>query len=211
MDFTEFALRTTLLATPGAVSCKILEAMTGRRYTDLWRAGIDALLFSMLSYLALALILARGAFHSQASLAFLTSAAPIEWAVVGWATLLAILIASLWTGLSRHRWLYEVGLRLRLTSRISDDDVWSEFLDPQKHKHWKKDWYFVRDHSKTLLYYGAITSWSDSRETRELVLENVSVCDGRTGREMFKTDVLYLAADVHSLTIEAPSEQNHQA
>jgi len=206
MDLTEFALRTTLLATPGIAACKILEAMTGRRYGQLWRAAVDALLYSTLSYLVLALLLAT--FWSRSpTLGFLDSEEPIQWNAVGGATVIAVLIAASWTHVGRRGTFYSVGVRLGLTSRISKDDVWSEFLDPKQHLGWKRDWYFVRDHGKDLLYYGAIAGWSDSGESRELVMEDVSVCEGRTGRVMFKTEVLYLAADRHALTMEAPSEQ----
>ena len=67
--------------------------------------------------------------------------------------------------------------RVGITQRYGDEDVFNYLLGagPDSAR-----WYVVRDHKETLVYYGAITGWSDEGTDRELILSEASALSPST-------------------------------
>lgn len=92
----------------------------------------------------------------------------------------------------------------RLTTRVSNTDVWDWFLHGQV-----EGWHFVRDHARGQILYGNIQAYSESEKRRELWLRDVRVYDGKTEPATFLYEAkdLYWSGSSEFVTIETPPEQ----
>jgi len=95
--------------------------------------------------------------------------------------------------------------RTGLTKRYGDNDVWSFYLNLQE-----TDWVTVRDQKNNLSYFGQIVVFSDSEETREIVLQSVDVYQSDKLEKQYSVESVYLELEKYYYTIESPIiEKNH--
>ena len=81
--------------------------------------------------------------------------------------------------------------------RYGDGDVWTYLMNSEGF-----EWVHVRDHRYGLVYKGWIQLYSDSGESRELLLNDVDVRDNATGGFLYHVSRLYISRDQHELSIE---------
>lgn len=94
---------------------------------------------------------------------------------------------------------------LHLTSRYGDNDVWSFYLNSPNTK-----WIFLHDKNENLTYYGKIRAFSDSLESREILLEEVSVYVSDSWQELYCSDAIYLDLRNKEFKIETPKPLNNE-
>ena len=90
--------------------------------------------------------------------------------------------------------------------RYGDEDVWTYLMNSEGF-----EWVHVRDHRYGLVYKGWIQLYSDSGESRELLLNDVDVLDNAAGGFLYHVSRLYISRDQHELSIETmKSEEEEQ-
>lgn len=94
---------------------------------------------------------------------------------------------------------------LRISNRFSDADVWSYTFNSASIDAWAT----IRDNERGLVYDGYVDAFSQTEETRELLLSRVVVYDGETGEEVDRIPVMYKAFPKDAVTVEFRKVEFH--
>lgn len=116
------------------------------------------------------------------------SAAGIVSATIS-AIVLAYFIVLVWD----HNWPFQIANRLKLSHRVDNNPVWDYMFDIQP-------WIVVRDYVTGNTYYGKVIKYSDGSETRELLLQEVSVWSQKDGD--YKMEQVYISRSPSEFSIE---------
>lgn len=213
MDFSQFTIQITFLATPGIVSFFVLRKLIGKSKKTGVEIFIEIFLLSILSYAlygfvisALSQLPCLGIQNNNFSLSNVLSnkITPQDILV---ASLLGFLLSYLITYGNRYNVINFIGQKIRATNKYGDEDLWHFFHNaPDKAKNY--GWYYVRDHKLNLIYYGAITTWSESDRERELIITEVTVYkDAEDGNvvELYDAENIYICRDKYDITLEVPN------
>lgn len=87
---------------------------------------------------------------------------------------------------------------LRVSNRFSDADVWSYTFNSASIDAWAT----IRDNERGLVYDGYVDAFSQTDDTRELLLSRVVVYDNETGEEVDRIPVMYKAFPKDAVTVE---------
>jgi hypothetical protein len=215
MDLNGFTLRIVMLAIPGVIALFLSSRLTGRTPKSGLNRVLLIIVLTVLAYMlhdGLAFVLAR--IRGQPSPVPLSAAlVDIEsmklaahqlFLVAASAVLLAYLLAYA----QRFNVINVVGQAIRATQHYGDEDVWHFFWnapDDQKNA----GWVVVRDHALDLVYYGFVSTWSDSGRDRELILGQVEVFSNVDGRLLYEIEHLYVCREKHALSIEVPKASGY--
>lgn len=212
---TEFTFGLLVIGTPGAVCYFLCQKLIGKPKRTTLEVILLIFLFAVLGYalasftMAAASMLLGNGFRSEllesALHARLTPTLGQTVQVVAAGVVLAYLLSYL----ARFNVVNLIGQKIGATRRYGDEDVWHYFHnapDDQKNG----GWIMVRDLRAGLVYYGAISTWSDSGMERELVLYDVSVYTNDGAEHLYDVAHLYVSRDRHDLTIEVPPDDAEQ-
>lgn len=125
--------------------------------------------------------------------------AEIRWEQVLIASGIGVLLGFLGGYVHNFSLVNWLGRHIRATKRGADEDVWQMFFDSKK-----VTWVLVRDHSRDLAYFGFVSYYSDSGDTRELALESVDVYTNDGGDSLYSCDAVYISRPSDQLSIEVP-------
>lgn len=92
-----------------------------------------------------------------------------------------------------------------ISNRFSDADVWGYTFNSASIDAWAT----IRDNERGLVYDGYVDAFSQTGETRELLLSRIVVYDGETGEEIDRIPVLYKAFPKDAVTIEFRKVEFH--
>lgn len=213
MEIKEFTFRLMLLGVPGIACYFLLKKLIGKIGADMAESVLSIFVLSILCYLSADLFfwlshfvpllpwyaidvkfdLVRGLFGDIARMgdvAILVS------------TLFSVPVAGLVGWVYKKKYWNRVCQGLGITQRYGDEDVFNFLLGagpvPAR-------WYVVRDHKEALVYYGAITGWSDEGPDRELILSEVDVYSNQgqgNAAHLYSCDTLYLCRKRDDISIE---------
>jgi hypothetical protein len=198
MNLSGFVVRIVFLALPGLIGFIIYRKLRGRPRRQTWEDLIQVLLFSLASYVVLGVFLL---IHWPSSLdAFCDETKPLNFVEIGLASVIGIFLGFLASLVHKREWLPRIGIRLHVSSRTGDEDLWHSFHNMPN------PWIIVRDHDHNLVYYGSVMVFSESDKDRELIMQDVTVyADGDNGIvELYDTPALYIARDKNSISLELP-------
>jgi len=164
---------------------------------------IRAFLFGMATYTALFLIysLCGKPFGYAAlgtdtdTLDFLQLRDEIAWSVP-----LSFTLSILWLWFVRYRCLMKFLHLIGASRRYGDEDVWSFTLNSGSAS---VEYVHLRDLDNGFIFAGWITTYSESEEYRELLLQDVIVYD-EEGHEISKPPNLYISRPKNNIWIEFP-------
>ncbi len=232
MEASELVLRIAFLALPGLVGSKLYRKLRGRgTERKTWQDFTEVLLFALMSYVLLAAVLAIFTSRSSTTSTRINAVDPISidiksieepgedtfWdrlsiidavfssemriniSEIFLASGIGMLLGMFASYIHKRNLAMRFFQRIRVTKRFGDEDVWDFFLGSPD----TDGWLFVRDHKADVIYYGAITQYSETKQDRELVIENVSV-HSTDGQKMYECRALYVARARDALTIELP-------
>ena len=94
---------------------------------------------------------------------------------------------------------------LRISNRFSVADVWNYTFGSAPIDAWAT----IRDDERGLVYDGYVDAFSESEETRELLMSRVVVYDNETGKEVDRIPVLYKALPKDAGTVEFRKVKSH--
>lgn len=116
------------------------------------------------------------------------------------ATAVSFVCGVAWIYASTYKLMARTLQFLNATKRYGDEDVWDFTFNSRSKSvtyiHW-------RDFEQKLVYAGFVNTFSESAETREIVMRDVTVYDFE-GNKMYDVPLLYLARKSDSIHIEFP-------
>lgn len=214
MEITEFTFRLMLLGIPGICCYFLLKKLIGKIGADITESVLSIFVLSIFCYLAadifsiLPHLLPCLPWHSEATdfgliRSLLSDSKLINDKAILVTTLFSAPVAGLVSILYRKKIWNRLCQKLKLTNRFGDEDVFNYLLDAERPD--TLGWFIVRDHKEELVYYGAITAWSDEGRDRELTLSEVDVYsnegDGKMDK-LYSCPTLYLCRKRDDITIE---------
>jgi hypothetical protein len=218
MEIKEFTFRLMLLGIPGISCYFLLKKLIGKIGADRIEAVLSIFVFSILCYLSVDILFwiaslvpslaaqgQDGSFMRLKSL--LGDLSKIDDAAILESTACSVPVAAVLAWLYRHKVWNRIGQGLRLTNRYGDEDVFNYLLGSELSA---PGWYVVRDHKESLIYYGAITAWSDENEDRELLLAEVDVYSNqgeKSAQFLYKCANLYVCRNRDDISIELMPEK----
>ena len=112
--------------------------------------------------------------------------------------LLSIIISFPVSFAINNKWINRIGRTLGITSKYGDESVWEYF-----HNNLNPTWITLRDLKNDLMYFGWIKVFSDNASNcDELILQDVTVYQNSTGKELYKVNEVYIAEKRENLRIE---------
>ena len=205
MNLDGFAIRTAFLVLPGLLASQLLRKFRGKTDKKAWEDFTEIIFTSLISYVLLAIFMAFSIEDWSLSFewpalssidGFLDESKPIKYGEIVWATLIAVVLACMYSYFCGKRTFFRILNFFKITNRYGNEDVWSYF-----HSAKENPWLFIRDHKRNLIYYGYVKAFSETNHCRELLINDVSVHDSK-GTKLYDTPQMYLSRDHHDLTLE---------
>ncbi|KAB2335071.1 hypothetical protein [Bacillus mesophilum] len=129
----------------------------------------------------------------------LNSKENIKVSEVFFATMIGIVLAIILVVIINKKYIYKLANHLNISNKHGEDDVW-DFLFGSN----DVEWVTVRDPESKLVYQGAVSSYSQKDDKRELILSQVKVYKDKDDddlKELYEKDFIYLSFDVCSKII----------
>ncbi|GAB6109534.1 hypothetical protein [Fusibacter bizertensis] len=203
MELTELALLIVVLLIPGTLHIKFYRSLRAIKTKKDWEDYFEVIIISVLCYFiyswihSILICTDKFEFVEASTLSFVSNqSVKIDYIEVFYSSIIGILLAFPFAYISKKKFINNIGRKLKVTSRISNEDLWYEFncID-------KIEWVTVRDYKSNLDYFGHLKNFSDSNENREMILENVTVFKDNTDTE-YHVDSLYISRQFDDFSIE---------
>ncbi len=205
-----------LLGIPGICSYFLLKKSVGRIGDGTVESVLSIFVLSLFCYVGsdcLLWVLYEVSFHhlwrSGAEFGImrgLLGATPkINDLAIACSTMVSVPVAAAVSFAYRKKYWNKLCQKIGVSQKYGDEDVFNFLLDsggPGR----SSAWYVVRDHKQNLVYYGAITTWSDHGADRELILSDVDVHSNVGAASLlYSCRSLYICRNRDDLSIELPS------
>lgn len=214
MNINLSIIRLALVALPGLIALKLYRKLRGSRPKKVWEDFIEILIFSLASYLIIALLSNLVASSSQRnsidglSKLFLDDKSKIEWPQIGWACLVGIALAFIAAYIHKFKLVFRLARLIKASDKQGDEDVWDCF-----HKdlgEGEDNWVLLRDSESSLSYHGYVRSYSESEKNREIVLQDVNVYHEDSTDIIYAVSKLYYSRPSHTISIEVPEKRKEK-
>lgn len=212
MEISILFIRVIILSIPGIISYLIYYKLVRKKSIYYWEDFLRIFVFSVVDYLILFIAIVFFSFLKNTPTQFYSYDALFSEKVfipiqeVLFATLIGILVAFLTSLLNKKQIIYHFGRFSHVTKRQSEEDVWNDFFD-----NWGKNWVFIRDHKRGLIYYGWVSNYSETEKDREVIINEVQVfsdIEQSKKRILYELSAIYLTRDKNEITIEVPQQKD---
>ncbi|PLT30825.1 DUF6338 family protein [Peribacillus deserti] len=206
MELSELAVRLLIIFFPGMLATFVYDTFTRRKKRDynvfITYSFVTGFLSYFVLYLLIEFLQMIGLRLKQ--ITFLTylfdSKSPIVIREVVLGSIVALIIAFIWSYSFRYKWMQRLAVRIKLSKQFHEKDVWSEILNMEE-----TPWVVIRDYEQDRMYQGWIAYYSDTYQDNELFLRDVIVYENNSGRKLYEVLGLYLTQDPSNLKIEFQS------
>lgn len=200
MEVSELTLKLILVLVPGAIAGMIYEKLTLHAKWSPFKFIIHSIMFGGVSYLLVQGLqdLLCGTHSLRAFWKNLPSK-EIPYQAVIYASLASIPLGLAASAIDQYKLINRFGKFLRITNKYGDENLYYYFLNAQHVSE-----VYIRDRTAQLTYHGLIESFSESKETHEIVLRDVVVYDYDTSQELYTLDKIYLSKHKNEIVIELP-------
>lgn len=217
IGISEFALRLLFLFYPGIICHLVMDGLTVHRERKPHQVFLYSFVLGVLSYLLY--VIASAIFHFATQFRFgetdacvsypelpqffsslTNSKVPLDFVEILWVTVFSVALAFLLSKALNDKWLVRIGNKLALSNSIGDPNIWCFSLNAKDIQ-----WATVRLIDQKIMYQGYIRAFSDTEETRELLLTNVIAYNEVTGKQLYTSDRIYLSMTPENIVIELPS------
>ena len=188
---------------PGTLHIKFYRSLRAIKTKKDWEDYFEVIIISVLCYFIYSCIYSifictnKFEFIEASTLSFLSNkSVKIDYIEVFYASIIGITLAFPLAYASKKKLINNIGRKLKVTSRISNEDLWCEFNSTEK-----IEWVTIRDYKSNLDYFGHLKNYSDSDENREMILENVTVFKDNTDIE-YQVASLYMSRQFDDFSIE---------
>lgn len=185
---------------PGVIATFIFNLLTVQKQKDRIFYFAEVFIFGFLAYLIYAVYVSI--FISSPDPIFIfdiinRSSHEVNFNQLGIVTLISFFLGILFTYLFNYKVAFRIAHFLKMTKRFGDLDVWAYTMNSPD-----IDWVTVRDKSNDLTYTGWINAFSDTYDTAELLLKDVTVFNSSTGDEIYKVGAKYLSFEKDNIDLE---------
>lgn len=205
MDISTTFIRIVFLVIPGIIASKFYSKFVGNNKDKDLDYFLEIIVFSVLSY-----ALYDTSIYYLWKFKFLKSYTcifdvffnikiPVDLRSIIIVSLIGIFLAFIASFFRYRKLINKAGQFIGITNRYGDEDVWEYFFNSPN-----ISWVYVRDHKYNLVYMGYISKFSDSKQKRELLLEDVTVYSQPKVKKLYELDAIYLSRESNELTIELP-------
>lgn len=209
MGISEFTIKLIILFFPGIVAFVIIDKLTQHKKISNFYVVIYSFILGLVSYLIYFIITILGLPIKQSFFVeFLKTGNPnqvYDPLEIGYATVIAIIVAIVFCYLKNFDKLFWIPRKLRITNKFSDPDVLRHLFNPLE------NWIYIRDLENDICYLGWLIAFSDNpdnpEDKEELLLKNTIVYKNSTGNELYRTGYTYLNLD-RKMIVELAESQN---
>jgi hypothetical protein len=113
------------------------------------------------------------------------------------AGIISIVLGLVTAKISHDNLLNEFARKLGVSNKYGDENLYSNFLNDKD-----TAWIYVRDIPNKLIYFGAVESFSESSDFKELVLNEVTVLNFPDAEELYEVKKIYLCLPKDNIIIE---------
>ncbi len=209
------ALIISLIAFPGLSGSYVYRKLRGgNRFRASWQILFEVLCYAIIGYAVCILLLSVASIPwNPAATHWLRNStnilqtiipdanppgSPIQLSQIAFllifTTILSMGFAFLASYIHHKNWLNKLGIKIGVSNRIGDEDVWESFLE-------HIPYVIVRDAKTNRTYYGILSNMSESDQPRELALEQVKVLDN-DGTPLYNLKKIYLSRAAEDITLE---------
>ena len=209
MQISELALRVLLLFFPGLVCTWIVGALTVHKKWAPFDVLLRSFVFGITSY-GIYWALCQGCFvtwgphviglppHEFAfSKALLDSKVALSFGEIAIVTVISMSLALAFSAFATHKMGHRFARKINCTKKSGELDVWGWAMNSDEIQ-----FATIRNHEFDLVYDGWIKSFSDDGETRELLLNDVSVYRNSDGEPLYSIGAMYICLDEKNFTVE---------
>jgi hypothetical protein len=112
--------------------------------------------------------------------------------------LIAIISGYFFSIFETRKTINKIAMLLKITNYYGDTDVWTSFCANKN-----TNWIYVRDHKRSLIYYGLLEQYSYPGEERELIITNAKVFS-EDGEFCYDCPKMYVCRQANDITLELP-------
>ena len=195
---------------PGALATTIFKRLTIRHNEQSdFMFVIVSIMFGMFSYLVLQLIIYLITFIKNIcsktdfdyekieTFAKLSNSDSIPYSEVIWASSISIFLGFIISKVDHSKLINNIARRLNISNKYGDENLYSYFLNSPD-----ISWIYIRDIDNSLTYLGAVESFSETTEHKEIVIGQVTVFSYPESKELYEIDRIYLVFPKDKLIIE---------
>lgn len=202
MGLSEFTFRIILLFIPGIIAYIIVNNLTFHREFKVHQAFTFSLVLGFLcymTYIPISILAPKswGLPECTFDKVLTKPDAAINLNEVIAVTLVAIFLGIILSGLINAKWHYSIMQTLQITKKAGNSGVWVGSMYDKE----LKTWVIIRDLKHDLRYNGWIRDFSDTAETKELVLGDVLVDRLSTLQPLYTAPAMYISL-MDEFTIE---------
>lgn len=210
MDISSLALKLILALFPGLISTLLIFNITIKKNDRTnFSFVITAITQSIFSYLTIQILentfITVYNFWSRDYMPYkvlrvfstVSDSKVIPYDEIIYASFAAIIIAMITVKSHYRNWFCTAAIWLKISNKFGEETVYSHFLnDPSI------GWIYVRDISNKIIYLGKVELFSETEETKQLVLVEVSVFSLPYIEELYKIPKVYLSLPKDQIIIE---------
>lgn len=128
----------------------------------------------------------------------LNSKENIKVSEVLYASLIGIGLSLIIVVIINRKYFYKFANYMNISNKHGEDDVWDYLFGSND-----VEWITLRDYESNLIYQGAVSSYSQKDDKRELILSQVKVYKEKNEelKELYEKDFIYFSFDVCSKII----------
>jgi hypothetical protein len=210
MNISTLALKLIMLLFPGLIAALIYRRLTVKhKERSDFMFTLIAITEGMFSYLALQTIYFLGVFiynfFATSPLTYgvletfkdLSNSNVIPYSEIMMASGIAIVFGLITVKVSHDNLLNRYAAKWGISNKYGDENLYSNFLNDDD-----IDWIYVRDIPNKLVYLGAVQSFSESMDFKELVLNDVTVFTFPECEELYEVRKIYLCLPKDKIIIE---------
>lgn len=233
MNLSAFIIRIAFIALPGLLASTLYRKARGRTTKKNWEDFFEVMIFSLVSYLLLALIVScHNCYKREINDGNITRPESLEYnktsqessskrwseitffktfsneqAALNWCEIgYASLIGLTLAVIASYLHTYSIITWLLRIIRATNRVADEDIWELFHNSKKTNDWLFIRDHKLNLIYFGYIARYSDSGKERELVIDDVSVFDENSVL-LYECPSMYVSRKNFDLTIEIITKQ----
>lgn len=210
MEMSALTLKLIILLVPGALATIIFKRLIIRHKEQSdFMFVIVSIMFGMFSYLVLQIFIYIITFlknicsktiynyENIETFAKLSNSNSIPYSEVIWASLISILLGFVVSKIDHSKLINKFARKLNVSNKYGDENLYSYFLNSPD-----ISWVYIRDVENSLTYLGAVESFSETNEHKEIVLAQVTVYTYPDSKKLYEIEKIYLVFPQDKLIIE---------
>lgn len=213
MEFSDFTIRLILILIPGAIATLIVEAITIHKKWAPIRFFVSASILGVLSFAFLQILYWASQLLTDINFscedfkslqtwsAILQKNSEINPSEIVFCIPVSVIVGFFISYLIQHKILYRVAWKYNVSSKYGDDSLYYHYLNKNE-----VDWVYVRDKTNGLTYRGQVNSFSEDSSNKEILLNNVTVYDYVTSKELYSLKSIYIQFHNRDVSIELPNQ-----